>query len=139
LTCCTGRAIFLIGDLARIYEGSQDHPFGPTANQAPSLPAPPEGPGRSAVTFQASELKAVRVTLDIAADYQRGRALMCTGWPDQSRRTCQARLDDAQAYSQIADRLLQVAEVTPAAHHGHAEPPGPPRQAGLAADEEAGQ
>ena len=23
------RALFLIGDLARIYEGSHDHPFGP--------------------------------------------------------------------------------------------------------------
>ena len=27
-----GRAIFLISDLAHIYEGSQDHPFGPSIN-----------------------------------------------------------------------------------------------------------
>ena len=39
-----GRAIFLIGDLARIYEGTQDHPFGPSINQVPS-PPPPEPPG----------------------------------------------------------------------------------------------
>ena len=38
-----GRAIFLIRDLAHIYEGSQDHPFGPTVNQPPpqAEPAPP--------------------------------------------------------------------------------------------------
>ena len=38
-----GRAIFLISDLAHIYEGSQDHPFGPTVNQPPpqAEPAPP--------------------------------------------------------------------------------------------------
>ena len=37
-----GRAIFLIGDLARIYEGSQDHPFGPSTTPAPSAPTAPE-------------------------------------------------------------------------------------------------
>ena len=42
----TGRAIFLIGDLARIYEGTQDHPVGPSSSQAPS-PPPPEPPGRN--------------------------------------------------------------------------------------------
>ena len=30
----TGRAILLISDLAHIYEGAQDHPFGPYINQA---------------------------------------------------------------------------------------------------------
>ena len=41
-----GRAIFLIGDLARIYEGTQDHPSGPSINQAPSPQTPPEPPGQ---------------------------------------------------------------------------------------------
>ncbi len=38
-----GRAIFLISDLAHIYEGSQDHPFGPSINEIPpqTEPAPP--------------------------------------------------------------------------------------------------
>ena len=38
-----GRAICLIRDLASIYEGSQDHPFGPSVNQPPrrAEPAPP--------------------------------------------------------------------------------------------------
>ena len=30
-----GRAILLIGDLACIYEGSQDHPFGPSTTPVP--------------------------------------------------------------------------------------------------------
>jgi hypothetical protein len=43
-----GRAIFLIRDLARIYEGTQDHPVGPSIDPAPfpqKAPLPP-GPGR---------------------------------------------------------------------------------------------
>ena len=36
----TGRAILLLGDLARIYEGSQDHPFGPYIGEIPPRPEP---------------------------------------------------------------------------------------------------
>jgi hypothetical protein len=36
----TGRAILLLGDLARIYEGSQDHPFGPYIGEIPQRPEP---------------------------------------------------------------------------------------------------
>ena len=32
----TARAILLISDLASIYEGSQDHPFGPYTGEPPS-------------------------------------------------------------------------------------------------------
>ena len=77
--------------------------------------------------------------LDIAADYKRDRAEMCTDCPDQSCPACQTRLHDAQAYDQMADRMLQAAEAAPAAHHGQTEPAGPPRQSRLAADKEAGQ
>ena len=52
---------------------------------------------------------------------------------------CQSRLRDAHAYDQLAVRMLQPAEAAPAAHHGQAEPAGPARQPGLAADKEAGQ
>ena len=37
----TARAILLISDLAHIYEGSQDHPFGPYIGEIP----PPDGTG----------------------------------------------------------------------------------------------
>jgi hypothetical protein len=46
-----GRAIVLIGDLARIYDGSRDNPNGPSTSQPPEPPGPrtvrPRGrPGR---------------------------------------------------------------------------------------------
>ena len=41
----TGRAIFLIGDLARIYEGAQDHPFGPSIDPK-HRPEPNRRPNR---------------------------------------------------------------------------------------------
>ena len=137
-----GRAIFLIGDLARIYEGTQDYPFGPSINSAPSLQMAPEPSGQdnpAAVIVPASELKTVLVALDIAADFQRDRAELCTDCPDQSCPACHNRLRDAQAYDQMADRMSQAAEAAPAAHHGQTEPAGPPRQSGPAADKEAGQ
>jgi hypothetical protein len=45
-----GRAIFLIGDLARIFEGTQDHPFGPSINPVPSPQTAPELRARTVVT-----------------------------------------------------------------------------------------
>jgi hypothetical protein len=137
-----GRAIFLIGDLARIYEGTQDHPFGPTINPAPSPQIAPEPPGpdsRDAVTVPVSELKAVLLALDTAADDLRDQVELCTHCPDQSCPACQSRLRDAHAYDQLAVRILRPAEAAPAAHHGQIEPAEPARQSGPAADKEAGQ
>ena len=39
-----GRAVLLIDDLARVYEGTPDHPFGPSVNQVPSPATAPEPP-----------------------------------------------------------------------------------------------
>ena len=132
-----GRAIFLIGDLARIYEGAQDHPFGPSINPAPSPQMAPEPPGpdsRDAVAVPVSELKAVLLALDTAADDLRDQVELCTHCPDQSCPACQSRLRDAQAYDQLAVRILRPAEAAPAAHHSQAEPAWLPRQSGAAAD-----
>ena len=53
-----GRAIFLIRDLAHIYEGSQDHPFGPTVNQPPQAePAPPTPATQNTVPVPVGEVK----------------------------------------------------------------------------------
>ena len=41
-----GRATLLIGDLARIYDGTQDHPSGPAVNPAPFPQTAPEQPGQ---------------------------------------------------------------------------------------------
>jgi hypothetical protein len=137
-----GRAVLLLHDLTRVYEGTQDHALGPAVNPAPVPQMAPEPPGpdsRSAVIVPASELTTVLAALDIAADYKRDRAEMCAECPDQSCPACQSRLHDAQAYDQMADRMLQATEAALAGHHGQGEPARPPRPSRLAADKEAGQ
>ena len=145
-----GRAIFLIGDLARIYEGSQDHPFGPSINPVPSAPAPelpgpePE-PGPSVpeddldpVTLTHTQVRTVLTTLDIAADWKRDRAEMCTDCADQSCFTCELRLREAEAYDQLAVQLLHDEQAARTARR-QTEPHAPPSQPDPAADREAGQ
>jgi hypothetical protein len=143
-----GRALLLIRDLARIYEGTQDHPSGPPIYQAPSLQTTPEPPSpdspdspdsRDTVTIPASDRKTLLIALDIAADDRRDRTQLCTDCPDQSCPACQSRLRDARAYDQLADRIFHGADTTPAAHHRQAEPPRPARQSSLEAGKEAGQ
>ncbi len=141
-----GRAIFLIGDLARIYEGSQNHPYGPFITQTPHLPAseppgPEPNPGPpmpeddlGAVTLTHAQVKAVRISLDIAADWNRDRAELCTYCADQSCLTCELRLPEARTYDQIAAQL-DAEQPAPTARR-HAQPHAP---AGLAADKQAGQ
>ena len=143
-----GRALFLIGDLARIYEGSQDHPYGPSISQAPYLPPPePRGPDpepgpsvpaadQDAIILTYADISTVFAAADIAADDKRYRAGMCTDCPDQSCPACQTHCRDAEAFDRIADRMLQAARTAPAAHHGHTQPP---RQSRPATDKEAGQ
>ena len=130
----TGRAILFLGDLARIYEGSQDHPFGPYTGEIPPRPepVPPEPAIRDAVTVPTGEVKTLISALIIAADYKRDRAGMCADCADQSCPTCEWRLRDAQAYDRAHAQLLQSAEASAAA--SHPEPAAEP-----AADPEAGQ
>ena len=137
-----GRAISLIRDLARTYEGTQDRPFRPSIAPAPVPQMGPEPSGqdrRDAVIIPASDLKTVLVALDIAADDMRDRAEMCTDCPDQTCPACQSRLRDARTYDQMAGRMFQDAEAASATHHGQAEPADPARQSRLAAGKEAGQ
>jgi len=89
------RAIVLIGDLARIDEGTQDHPYGPSIHQEPTPPPPgppgPPGPdSRDAVVIPVSERKTVLIALDIGAGEMRDRAGMCTGCPGRSCPACQS-------------------------------------------------
>jgi hypothetical protein len=74
-----GQAIFLIGVLVRIYDGSRDHPNGPSTSQPPDPPA--RGPSvpeddLDAVTLTYAGVRAVRTALDLAAHWKRGRAEM---------------------------------------------------------------
>ena len=126
-----GRAIFLIRDLASIYEGSQDHPFGPTVNQPPELASPtPATP--DTVPVPVGEVKNLLIALDIAADYNRDRAELCADCADQSCPACESRLREAQAYDRLYAQLTQQADTSATA--SHPEPTVQP-----AADREAGQ
>jgi hypothetical protein len=129
------RAIGLIGDLAGIYEGTQDHPAYPFT--VPSSPPAYPGPSRDeAVTLTRDDAITAFAALDIAADDKRYRAEMCPDCADQSCPGCQTRLHDIRAFDQMAGRMLQAAQAAPAAT---ASRPGPDRRAQPAADREAGQ
>jgi hypothetical protein len=131
------RAIGLIGDLARIYDGTQDHPATTYPRTVP--PSPPAYPGPSrhdAITLTRADASTVFAALDIAADDKRYRAEMCPDCPGQSCPACQTHLHDARAFDQMADRMLQAAQAAPAAS---ASQPAPDRRAQPDAGREAGQ
>jgi len=130
-----GRAIFLIRDLAHIYEGSQDHPFGPTINQPPQTePAPPAPTTHNTVPVPIVVVKTLLIALDIAADHNRDRAELCADCADQACPTCELRLREAQAYDRLYTQLTQPADATATA--ARLEPAAQPQPA---ADREAGQ
>jgi hypothetical protein len=129
-----GRAIFLIRDLAHIYEGSQDHPFGPTVNQPPPEPAPPAPATHNTVPVPIGEVKTLQIALDIAADYNRDRAELCADCADQSCPTCESRLREAQNYDRLYAELDQQADAAATASGSE-----PATQHQPAADREAGQ
>jgi hypothetical protein len=140
----TGRAILLIGDLARIYEGTQDYPAGTHLSNVPTRPEPapappaPE-PGQSTTTLSAAEIKTIVGVLDAAADHERARAETCA---DQSCPACQWPLRSAESYDRLALRVLRPAAHAQAAHRNQPEaasPDAPPNQAHTSADKEAGQ
>jgi hypothetical protein len=126
-----GQAIGLIGDVARIYEGTLDAPRGGYV-VVPSTRPP-------AVIVSAAEVKTLLAALDEAAEYKRDRAETCADCADQSCTTCQWRLRAADAYDQLAGQMTQAAEASTTRHRdpGRAAPPSAGPQA--APDKEAGQ
>jgi hypothetical protein len=119
----TARPVLLIGDLAHVYEGAQDHPFGPY-NEVPlsrTEPAP-QPAAQDAVTDPAGEVKTLLAALDIAADDKRDRAAACTDCTCQSRPTCQSRLQHTRDYDRLAAHLVQSAEASAAATASQLEP-----------------
>jgi hypothetical protein len=133
----TGRAVGVMFDLAHVYEGVRETHPDPVVPSPHPEPAPPVAEAdQAAVVLTPADAITVFAAMDIAAGDKRYRIEMCPDCPDQSCPACQAHLRDAEAFDQMADRMLQAAKTAPAAHHGHA---GRPRQSGLAADMEAGQ
>jgi hypothetical protein len=129
------RAIGLIGDLAGIYEGTQDHPAITCPITAPPSACP--GPSRAdAVTLTRADASTVFAAAGIAADDKRYRVEMCPDCADQTCPDCRTHLRDIEAFDQMAGRMLQAAQASPAAT---ASRPGPDRRTQPAADREAGQ
>jgi hypothetical protein len=132
-----GRAIGVISDLAHLYEGTREIRPGlvaPSPHPGRMPPAPEADPDTLVLT--SADALTVFAAMDIAADDKRYRIEMCPDCPDQSCPVCQVHLRDAEAFYQIADRMLQAVRTAPAAHYGRTDPP---RQPELAADQEAGQ
>ena len=110
-----GRAVLLISDLAHIYEGAQDHPFGPYRNQASPSRTEPAPPEPATATIPARQVNTLLDALDIAADYKRDRAAACADGISQSCPTCQSRLQYARSYDRLAAHLIQTTEASAAA------------------------
>jgi hypothetical protein len=110
----TGRAVGLIGDLARIYEGAQETPAGaytvPTPQ--PRQPTPEPGPTAtsSAEAIAGAGMHTILAALDEASDYKRDRAECCADCADQSCGTCQHRIEAADTYDSLAVRLMRAME-----------------------------
>ena len=137
----TGRATGPTGDLAQTYEGTQDAAPGGYVVPAspPAAPQPPGPPGHDAVIVSAGQVRTLLAALDDAAGYKRDRAETCADCAGQSCTTCQWRLQAAEAYDQLADRMIHAAEASAARHRapGYAAPPSTDPHA--IADPEAGQ
>jgi hypothetical protein len=113
----TGRAVWLIGDLAHIYEGTQEEPGGgyaaPVAEPRQAHPAqagPLSGDGARAIV--SAEIREVLAALDEASNYKRDRAGNCADCTDQSCRNCEHRLYTARSYESRAARLQQALDIT---------------------------
>ena len=143
----TGRAVGLIGDLARIYQGTQEAPAGAYVASAPRpLQPSPDRPApaatASAQAIAGTGMHTILAALDEASDSRRDRTEGCADCADQSCGTCQHRLDAARAYESLAARLMRAME-RDAAHEPSPQPAdGMPRnraQPEAAADREAAQ
>ena len=138
-------AIGLIGDLARIWDGTQDYPAGAHLTRTPSSQPADPGPGGptapDGVVLADGDISTVLIALDIAADYLRDRAELCADCADHCCPTCESRLQDAQAYDRTAAQIDQAADAR-AAQRDQPEPGSrtrSPRQADPASGLEAGQ
>jgi hypothetical protein len=142
----TGQAFGLIFNLAYVYDGTRDAHYSTYPNHA--SPGPHAGPESSergtddAVILTGTDVGTVAAALDVAADYRLDRAAACADCADKSCLACQSRLQDAQAYDQIAARMPQSSEDVRTTNSGQPVPgsqPASPRQAHPTADREAGQ
>jgi hypothetical protein len=134
----TGQAMGVIRDLAHVYEGTREAPYGTYLNQAQPPETGPPGPeaDQDAVLFPAADARTIVTALDEAALYKRHRVATCADCADQSCGTCQWRLQAAETYARMAAQMTQAAETSQAAKGRQPEPDSHPQPA---AELEAGQ
>ena len=143
----TGRAVGLVGDLARIYEGTQEAPAVAETVSAPRQRQPGQERQMPVATASAEAIvgtgmHTILAALSDASDYKRDRAEVCADCADQSCVTCQHRLDAARGYESLSVRLMRAMESAVAEKSSAQHADGVPRnrlQATAAADREAGQ
>jgi hypothetical protein len=143
----TGRAVGIIGDLARIYQGTQEAPAGTYTVPAPR-PRQPGAEHRAPVATSSAEaiagagMHTILAALDEASDCKRDRAECCADCADQSCGSCQHRLAAARVYDGLALLLMRAMESSAAQKPAPQPADGAPRnqpQATAAMDREAGQ
>jgi hypothetical protein len=120
------QAVAMITDLVGMYDGTRDVPAS-TGRHAAPRPHPEQGRPDSLVATGA-DINAVFAALELAAEYKRHLAETCAGCDDQSCNVCRVRLEDAEAFDRLADRLLRRRLVARPADRSPLEPddsPGP--------------
>jgi hypothetical protein len=143
----TGRSVGLIGDLARIYEGTQETPASVGSEPAAQQGQPGPDPHAPAVTSSTkaivdAEMYTILSAVDEAADYKRERAECCADCADQSCGLCQHRLGAARAYETLTVRLVRAMDADPPQKPSPqpvADVAARPVQPQATADKEAGQ
>lgn len=136
----TGQAVAVIGDLAQVYDGTRDIPYGTYGSPTPTVEPGPVAPDADdAVILTHAEASTVATALDIAADYKRARVEACAKCTDQSCRTCQGQLTDARTYGHLAAQMLQTAQAARTANQPTPSEPPLPSLVQAAGDKEAGQ
>ena len=117
-----GRAVGLIGDLAHIYEGTQEAPASTypvpahACSPAAAQPASPAADHRTGLG--PAQLGTVLMALDEAGDHQRDQAANCADCPDRSCGNCQHRLRQARSYNAVAAWLGRAADAAPPEQRG---------------------
>jgi hypothetical protein len=105
----------VIRNLADVYEGTRDVPYGTYFDRNPHLSRPEPRPTRAhadpnGVTLTVAEAITAVTALNVAIDYKRHRSQTCADCAKQSCGSCQTRLQAARTYDLLAEHLLRNAE-----------------------------
>jgi hypothetical protein len=135
----TDQAVAMIPDLAGIYDGTRDVPVSTGRHAAPT--PYPELPRPDSLVLTGADVNAAFAALELAAEYKRHLVVTCAGCDDQSCNACRVRLDDAEAFDRLADRLLRRRLIAQPADRSPLGPGGPGISPGQTSSDskEAGQ